>query len=126
MDDIFESINGLIVKTYGGLVVFWSIIAYVLVKFLTFLGGCMAEGAINKGMLKIIPIVKAEFKTEFDTLKKEINDIKKSFKSYQNEKHELEGENKSLKEAILLDDPKLFKALKSTILKQQNERASLR
>ena len=54
MDDIFESINGLIVKTYGGLVVFWSIIAYVLVKFLTFLGGCMAEGAINTAMAMFI------------------------------------------------------------------------
>lgn len=119
MDNIIKTINELIIKTYGGLLSFWLAMSYLSVKLLSFLGGCMAEGAINKGMLKIIPIVKAEFKTEFDTLKKEINDVKKSLKSYKDEKHELEGENKNLKEAILLDDPELFKDLKKTILREK-------
>jgi len=125
MENIANSINSLIVKTYGGLIAFWLTIVYMLVKLLVFLGGCMAEGAINKGMVKIIPIVKAEFKTEFDTLKKEINDVKKSFKSYQDEKHEIEGENKNLKEAICLDDPELLKTLKKTIEKKliKNDKA---
>jgi hypothetical protein len=119
MDEILDSVNSLILKTAGGLIALWGLVVYGLVKIAAFLGGCMAEGAINKGMIKIIPIVKAEFRTEFDSLKKEINDIKRSFKSYKDEKHELEGENKSLKEAILLDDPELFKTLKLTILREK-------
>jgi cell shape-determining protein MreC len=104
MENIANSINSLIVKTYGGLIAFWLAIVYMIVKLLVFLGGCMAEGAINRGIIKIIPIVKAEFKAEFDTLKKEINDVKKSFKSYQDEKHKIENECKLYKSVILSED----------------------
>lgn len=122
MEGISGSINNLIIKTYGGLLVFWSAIGYVSVKLLVFLGGCMAEGAINKGIVKIIPIVKAEFRTEFDSLKKEISDIKRGLRSYKDEKHRLEGENSYLRDAIVSEDKEIFEEVKKILKRQENEK----
>ncbi len=118
MDEILDSINSLILKTSGGLIAFWLLVSYFFVQGFKFLGGCMAEGAINKGIAKIIPIVKAEFKVEFDSIKEDMDDLKKGLAIYKEEKHSLQGENSNLKEAIVLNDPELLSQLKKTILKE--------
>lgn len=122
VDSIGGSINNLIIKTYGGLFAFWIVVVYALTKFLKFLGECMAEGAINKGISRIIPIVKVEFKTEFDALHRDISVISDRLSKYSQTKHEIDGENKQLRQVIIDNDPEIFSVVREAILRQNSNK----
>jgi ferritin len=71
----------------------------------------MVDGGINKGIIKIIPILKKEFKDEFDKIDELggkvdcLEDyLKTSLKTYKQEKHGIENENKIFKDAIVKKD----------------------
>lgn len=127
MNNIADSINELIIKTYGGLVAFWCAIAYVVGKLFFFLGGCMLEGGINKGIIKIIPILKKEFKNEFDKIDELggkvdcLEDyLKTSLKNYKQEKHGIENENILFKDAILTKNFKTQEEIRKFYEKKDN------
>lgn len=113
MENIADSINNLILKTYGGLLAFWGLIGYVFIRGLQFLGGCLAEGAINKGISRIVPLVRLEFKQEFDDLRAKIVEMDSKLTSYKNKKHAAENENKMLKSAIMSGDSQLIIVIKN-------------
>lgn len=115
MDRVLDSINKLIIKYEGGILALWGAIIYGIIKLFQFLGGCMAEGAINKGMAKIIPIVKTGFKIEFDRLEEEIKSIKTEILLYKSEKHKIQNENSALKEVFSSDDSKLTREIRNLI-----------
>ena len=82
MDEIFNTINSLILKTAGGLIAMWGLAVYALVKIATFLGGCAAEGAINKALTKMVPLVKSQFKIEFESIKEDVTTRSWRFKIF--------------------------------------------
>jgi len=129
MESIADSINGLIVKTYGGLIAFWLMIVYVAIKSLTFLGGCMAEGAINKALSKMLPLVKSQFKIEFESikedvsqLKEEVGELKSSIGSYRKVKHNIETENKYLADALISKDEEMLDEFREILIKREKRK----
>ena len=119
MQSITDTINNLIIKTNGGLVAFWGAIIALSVKASTFLGGCAAEGAINKAMLKIFPMVEERFKTQFDIIKKDIEEMKKALEAYKTVKHNIQTENQYLQEVIISNDPELLEELRQLIVRKR-------
>ena len=86
----------------------------------------MAEGGnrdfINKAMPELVKAIgeslkPIEYKTKL--LEDSLEHLSTKIKNYTEKKHEVDGENCNLKEAILLDDPELLKKLRELI---QNEK----
>ena len=129
MDEILDSINYLILKTAGGLIALWGVIAIVLAKIAAFLGGCMAEGAINKALSKMMPLVKSQFKIEFESIKEdvsqlkgEVGDLKSSIEKYRKVKHDIETENQYLAEAIISKDEEMLEEFKQILIKREKRK----
>lgn len=129
MDEILDSINSLILKTAGGLIAIWGVAVYALVKIATFLGGCMAEGAINKALTKMMPLVKSQFKIEFESikedvaqLKEEVGDLKSSIEKYRKVKHDIETENQYLAEALISKDEEMLEEFRQILIKREKRK----
>lgn len=129
MDEILDSINYLILKTAGGLIALWGVVAIILAKIAAFFGGCMAEGAINKTLSKIIPLVKAQFKIEFlsikedvSQLKEEVGDLKSSIEKYRKVKHDIETENQYLTEALISKDEEMLEEFREILIKREKRK----
>tara|TARA_R110002126_G_scaffold249747_1_gene392615 strand:- start:1653 stop:2051 length:399 start_codon:yes stop_codon:yes gene_type:complete len=129
MDEIFDTINSLILKTAGGLIAIWGLAVYALVKIATFLGGCAAEGAINKALTKMVPLVKAQFLIEFESikedvaqLKEEVGDLKSSIEKYRKVKHDIETENQYLGEALISKDEEMLKEFREILIKREKRK----
>lgn len=129
MDEILDSINYLILKTAGGLIALWGVIAIVLAKIAAFLGGCMAEGAINKALSKMVPLVKAQFLIEFlsikedvSQLKEEVGDLKSSIENYRKVKHDIETENQYLAEALISKDEEMLEEFRQILIKREKRK----
>ena len=129
MDEILDSINSLILKTAGGLIAIWGVAVYALVKIATFLGGCMAEGAINKALTKMMPLVKSQFKIEFESikedvaqLKEEVGDLKSSIEKYRKVKHDIESENQYLAEALISKDEEMLEEFRQILIKREKRK----
>ena len=129
MDEILDSINSLILKTAGGLIAIWGVAVYALVKIATFLGGCMAEGAINKALTKMMPLVKYQFKIEFESikedvsqLKEEVGDLKSSIEKYRKVKHDIESENQYLAEALISKDEEMLEEFRQILIKREKRK----
>ena len=125
MDEILNSVNSLILKTAGGLIALWGLIVYGLVKIATFLGGCAAEGAINKALSKMVPLVKSQFKIEFESikedvsqLKEEVVELKSSIGSYRKVKHDIETENKYFVDALISKDEEMLDEFREILIKR--------
>jgi len=125
MDEILDTVNSLILKTAGGLIALWGLIGYGLVKIFGFLGGCAFEGAISKGLEKMIPAVKSEFKKEFEfikgdvsELKEEIGELKSSIGSYRKVKHDIETENKYFVDALISKDEEMLDEFREILIKR--------
>ena len=125
MDEIFNTINSLILKTAGGLIAMWGLAVYALVKIATFLGGCAAEGAINKALTKMVPLVKSQFKIEFESikedvaqLKEEVTELKSSVESYRKVKHDIQTENEYFTEAIISKDEDMLNQFQEILIKR--------
>jgi hypothetical protein len=129
MDEILDSINSLILKTAGGLIALWGLIVYGLVKIVGFLGACAAEGAINKGLAKMIPAVKSEFKKEFEfikgdvsQLKEEVVELKFSIGNYRKVKHDIETENQYLADALISKDEEMLDEFREILIKREKRK----
>jgi len=129
MDEILDSINSLILKTAGGLIALWGVAVYGLVKIATFLGGCAAEGAINKALSKMVPLVKAQFLIEFESIKEdvsqlkgEVGDLKSSIEKYRKVKHDIETENQYLTEALISKDEEMLEEFKQILIKREKRK----
>ena len=129
MDEILDSINSLILKTAGGLIALWGVAVYALVKIATFLGGCMAEGAINKALSKMMPLVKSQFKIEFESIKEdvsqlteEVGDLKSSIEKYRKVKHDIETENQYLAEALISKDEEMLEEFRQILIKREKRK----
>lgn len=129
MDEILDTINSLILKTAGGLIAMWGLAVYGLVKIATFFGGCAAEGAINKALTKMVPLVKSEFKIEFESikeevthLKEEVTHLKSSVESYKKVKHDIEAENQYLGEALISKDEEMLKEFREILIKREKRK----
>jgi len=129
MDEIFDTINSLILKTAGGLIAMWGLAVYALVKIATFLGGCAAEGAINKALTKMVPLVKSQFKIEFESikqdvtqLKEEVTELKSSIEKYRKVKHDIETENQYLGEALISKDEEMLKEFREILIKREKRK----
>tara|TARA_R110000868_G_scaffold1103_1_gene8401 strand:+ start:2530 stop:2928 length:399 start_codon:yes stop_codon:yes gene_type:complete len=129
MDEILDSINSLILKTAGGLIALWGVAVYALVKIATFLGGCAAEGAINKALTKMMPLVKYQFKIEFESIKidvsqltGEVGDLKSSIEKYRKVKHDIESENQYLAEALISKDEEMLEEFRQILIKREKRK----
>jgi len=129
MDEILDSINYLILKTAGGLIALWGVIAIVLAKIAAFLGGCMAEGAINKALSRMVPLVKVQFKIEFESikedvsqLKEEVGELKSSIEKYKKVKHDIETENEYLTEALISKDEEMLEEFRQILIKREKRK----
>ena len=129
MDEIFNTINSLILKTAGGLIALWGLAGYALVKIGTFLSGCAADGAINKALTKMMPLVKSQFKIEFESIKEdvsqlkgEVGDLKSSIEKYRKVKHDIETENQYLAEAIISKDEEMLEEFKQILIKREKRK----
>jgi len=125
MDKIFDTVNSLILKTAGGLIALWGLAVYALVKIATFLGGCAAEGAINKALTKMVPLVKSQFKIEFESikedvahLKEEVVELKSSIGNYRKVKHDIETENKYFVDALISKDEEMLDEFREILIKR--------
>ena len=126
MGEIFNTINSLIeLKTAGGLIAMWGLAVYALVKIATFLGVCAAEGAINKALTKMMPLVKSQFKIEFESikedvmqLKQEVTELKSSVESYRKVKHDIQTENEYFTEAIISKDEDMLNQFQEILIKR--------
>lgn len=129
MDGIFDSINSLILKTAGGLIALWGVVVYGLIKIATFLGGCAAEGAINKALSKMVPLVKSQFKIEFESikedvgfLKEEVTELKSSVELYRKVKHDIETENQYFSEALVSNDKEMLEQFREILVKRKGKK----
>jgi len=129
MDEILDSINSLILKTAGGLLALWGIAVYGIVKAATFLGGCAAEGAINKALSKMVPLVKSQFKIEFESikedvsqLKEEVGELKSSIANYRKVKHDIETENQYLADALISKDEEMLDEFREILIKREKRK----
>jgi hypothetical protein len=119
MEAISESINNLIIKTSGGILFIWFAILLYSKKALEWCGRKIAEGAnkdlVEKLMPSIVRYVEEkikEFKDDtINTLSNELNEVKKSVETYKAKKHNIETENKYLKQIIKEDDQELVKII---------------
>ena len=82
MGRITNSINKLIVDTSGGIVAFWGIITYFVIKILRWCGSKISEGAIkdtvDKMVDKILPIIKIQIDEKFKKIEDDVHEIKNS------------------------------------------------
>lgn len=120
METITESINNLIVKTSGGILIFWMAGLVYFGKILNWCGKKIAEGA-NKDLIKqLMPSIAEyvekkieEFKNEtIATLSNELTEVKKLVEEYKKVKHNIETENKYLRSAIKESDVELLSVIK--------------
>ncbi|MEY3415858.1 MAG: hypothetical protein RLZZ418_1103, partial [Pseudomonadota bacterium] len=107
----------------------WGLVVYGLVKIATFLGACAAEGAINKGLATITPVIKSEFKKEFEfikgdvsQLKEEVGELKSSIGSYRKVKHDIETENKYLADALISKDEEMLDEFREILIKREKRK----
>lgn len=129
MDQIFNTINSLILKTAGGLIAMWGLAVYALVKIARFLGGCAAEGAINRALTKMVPLVKSQFKIEFESikeqvlqLKEEVTELKSSVESYKKVKHDIQTENQYYTEALISKDEDMLNEFREILIKREKRK----
>lgn len=123
MDKVYESVSNIITDTAGGVLTIWGLFLYYMTKFTTkglrWTGSKIAEGANKDFVKKITPIIREELEQELLEIKAEIKIINKALTEYKNVKHNIETENKSLKQAISLSDPELIDKLKEIIANEK-------
>lgn len=120
MEAISESINNLIIKTSGGILFIWLAILLYSKKALEWCGRKIAEGANKDLIKKLMPSIAeyveqkiAEFKKDtIATLSGELQEVKNSLNKYRDVKHNIETENKYLKQMIKEDDQELIKVIR--------------
>jgi len=120
MDAITESINHLIIKTSGGILFLWLAVFFYAGKILKWCGRKIAEGANKDLVEKLMPSIGQyvegkikEFRDDtINTLSVELSQVKKSVEEYRNVKHNIETENKYLKQIIQEDDQELIKVIR--------------
>lgn len=122
MGKLEESINKLVIDTWGGLIAFWTLIVAVFYKFFMFLGECMAEGVATKQTNKMMPVIKEQIKEEIAPLKQDVCDLKKLIPEYKKEKHSIDGQLKQIKRVIADDDKEILKELKILIKKEYEDK----
>ena len=123
MGSITETINNLIIKTSGGILFLWLAVFFYAGKILKWCGKKIAEGANNDLVNKLMPSIAKYVEEKIEDFKKQtiqelkvdLEEVKKALTEYKKEKHNLDGENKTLKEVIKLGDPELINALKYVI-----------
>tara|TARA_R110000868_G_scaffold127110_1_gene334545 strand:- start:126 stop:506 length:381 start_codon:yes stop_codon:yes gene_type:complete len=113
MGKISESINNLIISTSGGILILWAACGWFLIRFLRWCGEKIAQGANTDLVNRLMPSIKTyldeKMKALRDDLDKDICEIKKGLGMYRVKKHDLEGENANLIEALKSNDPKLMR-----------------
>jgi len=120
MEAISESINNLIIKTSGGILFIWLAVLLYSKKALEWCGRKIAEGANKDLVKKLMPSIAeyveqkiAEFKKDtIATLTSELQEVKNSLNKYRDVKHNIETENKYLKQMIKEDDQELIKVIR--------------
>jgi len=124
MDKLSDTINKLIIDTWGGLVALWTLVVAISFKFFMFLGECMAAGAAKKGVDAAMPEILKAIKEEVAPLKQDISLLKSLLPEYKIKKHTLEGELKSIKQVIIDDDREILEELKKLIQKENENKQS--
>jgi len=123
MESITETINQLIIKTSGGILFLWLAILFYSTKILKWCGKKIAEGANKDLVEKLMPSIAKyvedkikDFKDEtvekIEKVSSELEEVKSFFNSYRDAKHNIETENKYLKQAIRDNDEELLKVIK--------------
>lgn len=122
MESITETINNLIIRTSGGILFIWLAILLYSTKILKWCGKKIAEGANNDLVKKLMPSIAEYVENTIETFKKEtvnkiekvsleLEEMKKFFNAYRDTKHNIETENKYLKQAIKDNDEELLKVI---------------
>lgn len=126
MSNVAESVNSLIVQTSGGILAIWGGALFFFVKFLKWCGEKIAEGANNDLIAKMMPTIEDhldEKLLKFEGVLEDVNDIKNSLHNYREKKHEIEGENESLKQLIINSDQEGLKELKNFLIRRELKNA---
>lgn len=123
MESISQSINKLLVDTYGGIIVLWIIFIRLGTELCRWAGKKIAEGANNDFIRKLMPTVEEKLDQKFSIVERKIEEkfekIEQSLAPYKNEKHNLENDRKIMLRAILEKDEKTFAIIKAVYEKEQ-------
>lgn len=118
--DKIENLSDLAPIAYGAIA--FATLRYIG-KLLTWCGRKIAEGAnkdlIKKLMPSIAEYVEGKIREFKDELTKDLMDVKMAVEEYRKVKHDIETENKYLKNAIEEDDKELLEIIKNH-LKSKN------
>lgn len=123
MESISQSINKLLVDTYGGIIIVFIIVARYSGDIFRWAGKKLAEGAINDFIKKLMPTVEEKLDQKFSLVERKIEErfekIEQSLKPYKDEKHNLENDRKIMLRAILDEDKDTIAIIRSIYEKEQ-------
>lgn len=116
MDKPIDTFGDIALQVYGAVTL---AVLFYLGKILKWCGRKIAEGANKDLVEKLMPSIAEyvegkikEFKDDtIKTLTAELSQVKKSVEEYRNVKHNIETENKYLKQILKEDDQELIKII---------------
>lgn len=113
METITETINGLIVKTSGGILFIWLAVLLYSSKALKWCGRKIAEGA-NKDLIdKLMPSIAEYVEDKLEEFKQDaILPLKQALDQYRLKKHNIGAENEYLKSMIKDNDQELIEVIR--------------
>lgn len=108
MDQIFETINKLIVDTYGGILLLWALLLKPFESLFIWIGRKVKEGANSDFIKNVMPyiekIIDEKLQEIENKLELKLEDLKHSVETYKNKKHNLENDHSLMLRAILDKD----------------------
>jgi hypothetical protein len=115
MDQIFGTLNKLIIDTSGGVLVVWSAGVVFFVKFLKYCGSKIAEGANGDLIKKLMPDVQkfitdivGALESKLDSKLEKIENRMDMYDSQRAEKHNAKGKYDSLIDALKSGDQEII------------------
>lgn len=95
MTKISETINEIIITSFGGILAFWAAIFFFIIKILKWIGAKVAEGAIADFIRKTEPAFEKKLEEKFSKIDKKIDKIEKDLHLVKN--------SETSKDAVLLE-----------------------
>lgn len=105
MNKITETINSLIIDTWGGLLALWAAVVLFFSKLFYFIGQCAARGLVDKLVDSLMPRITKEIEAETAP-------IKDALKIYKEKKHKADNELNILRGAIVHNDTEYLQELR--------------
>lgn len=110
------SIDLLLAKISDSYLIISGVVIFFSTKFLSYCGRKIAEGANEDFIKKFEPTIEKyidkQLKLFTAKLSADLSEVKESINSYKAAKHNIETENKYLKQAIKEDDQELLEVIK--------------